>query len=252
MNPFAFEPLDSPLARVSAVSKGIFLVCVSTAAMRFGLVPLSILAGGGIFLMTAMRIPLRGMGKAAAAIGWLALFSAMVRGILPGNGRLFAPETLPESALYSARLAAVFVFARLYYVSTKASELGDYLSLGARRIAGLFGRGAGRPRILRDPGMLLSLSLLFLPRVFENYRRVKDAAELRGYGLRRDRLATTLPMLQTFIFTSIKGALSTAKAMELRSYSEARTISARRSISPADAAVAGAGILLLVFASLGI
>lgn len=251
MNPFAFEPLDSPLARVSAVSKGLFLVCVSAAAMRFNLLPLAMLIGGGIVLMTVTRIPILGMGKAGAAIGWLALFSAMVRGILPGDGRLFAPETLPASALYAARLTAVFVFARLYYVSTKASELGDYLSAGARKVAGLFENKKGKFRILEDPGMLLSLSLLFLPRVFENYGKVKDAAELRGYGLRRNRLATTVPMIQTFIFTSIKGALHTARAMELRGYSEARTISLRR-LSPVDVAVAAAGGILLVIASLGI
>lgn len=248
MNPFAFEPLDSPLAKVSAAPKALVLICVSTAAMRFSPFALAALIGTGAALMASMRIPIRGMGKAAVALAYLALFSAIVRGMLPGDGRFFAVETLPASALYASRLTAVFIFARLYYASTKASELGDCLSLAARKVTNF---KAGGSTILADPGMLLSLSLLFLPRVFDNYQRVKDAAELRAYGIRRKRLANTLPMLQTFIFTSMKGALVTARAMELRGYSEARTISPQR-LSLADAAIAVGGVILLILAGLGI
>ncbi len=251
MNPFAFEPLDSPLANLSAASKAIFLICVSTAAMSFSPIPLVLLIVGGLLLMPAMRIPFKGMGRAGAAIGYLALFSAIVRGIFPGDGRVFAVETLPDSGLYAARLAAVFVFARVYYVSTKASELGDYLSAAARGIAGFFRKNEGRSIVLSDPGMMVSLSLLFLPRVFENYRRVKEAAELRGYGIRRNRLAGMLPMLQTFVFMSIKGALAAARSMELRGYSEDRTISLRN-FSRLDIALAASGALLLLLAGLGI
>lgn len=246
MNPFAFEPLDSPLARISAVSKGFLLICVSTAAMSFGLIPLAALLAGSVLLMAAARLPFKGMGKPALAIAYLALFSAIVRGIFPGGGRLFDLRSLPASGLYALRLATVFLFARLYYVTTKAAELGDYLSLAARKARKPQARGT-RTGILSDPGMLLTLSLLFLPRVFDNYRKVKDAATLRAYGIRRRSLANTLPMLQTFIFMSIKGALATARAMESRGYSEDRTIAVARLSFP-DAAVIMLGIALLILA----
>lgn len=250
MNPFAFEPLDSPLAKLSAASKALFLICASAAAMRFAAVPLAVLSGLVVVLAAAMRIPFKGMGKAAAGIGYLILFSAFVRGILPGDGRLFAVETLPASALYAVRLAAVFLFARLFYVSTKASELGDYLSAAARKAVNLFGRKTGPSTIVGDPGMIVSLSLAFLPKVFENYRKVKEAAEMRGYGLRRKKLFSALPMLQTFIFTSIKGALRTAEAMDSRGYSEARTIGLP-AFTRVDAAVAAGGVFLLVLSAIG-
>lgn len=258
MNPFAYEPLNSPLARLGAPSKAFFLACASMAAMRFGLPALIALLGAGIFLLAAFRIGTSGMGRPALALGVLVAFSALVRGLLPGDGRIFAAETLGASALYAARLAAVFVFARLYYASTKAAELGDYLSLAARKARSWFG---GKKRIeadspasdspAADPGMMLSLSLLFLPRVFEHYRNVREAAEIRGYGLRRRSMSGAMAMLQTFLYVSVRGALRTALAMELRGYSPSRTIIAP-ALKAADAAVAAAGLALLAAAFLGL
>ena len=250
MNPFAFEPLDSPLAKASAISKGFLLISVSTAAMNFSLMRLIALFCAGVLLMAGMRLSFKGIGKPAIAIGYLVIFSAIARGIFPGEGRLFDFASLPASALYGLRLATVFLFARMYYVTTKASELGDYLSLAVRKVRKSNAREPAA-HLLADPGMLLTLSLLFLPKVFDNYQKVKDAAELRAYGIRRRRLANTLPMLQTFIFMSIKGALITAKAMELRAYSEDRTIIPGR-FSLIDAGVLIAGAILFILAGLSV
>ena len=240
VNPFAFDAPDSPLAHASAATKAFFLVCLSTAGMSLGFLPLSLLLAGGIILIASMHLPFRGMGKPALVIAWLLAFSALVRGILPGDGRIFAIETLSGSGLYALRLSVIFIFARIYYVSTKASELGDILSVAARK-AGM----------RTDPGMMLSLSLLFLPRVFENYQRARDAAELRGYNRAGRRMRGLLPMLHTYMFTSIKGALATARAMEVRGYSELRTIQLR-GFSTMDAVIATAGSLLLVLTRLGL
>jgi len=254
MNPFAFEPLGSPLARMSALAKGIFLLCVSIAAMKYGLIPLSLLAAAGLLIQCAAGITFRGMGRMTLLIAYLSLFSAIVRGILPGDGRIFAIETLSGSALYSLRLATVFIYARLFYVSTKASSLGEFLTRASRKASGLFRPGLSKTApsdtgILSDPGMLLSLSMLFLPRVFENYTKVKEAAALRGYGSGRKKIAHFLPMMQTFIFMSIKGALLTARAMELRSYSNQRTIERER-FAGADFVIAVAGASLILVACL--
>lgn len=263
MNPFAYEPLDSPLARLGAPSKALFLICASTAAMRFGLPALIALLGSGIVLIAAFRVGAAGMGRPALALGAIVAFSALIRGMFPGDGRIFAAETLGASALYAARLAAVFVFARLYYASTKATELGDCLSLAARKAKSWFGgakRTIGNPPAAdsptadspaADPGMMLSLSLLFLPRVFEHYRSVREAAEIRGYGLKRRSIPGAMAMLQTFLYVSVRGALRTAQAMELRGYSPSRTIPAPM-FKPADAAAAAAGLALLAAAFLGI
>jgi energy-coupling factor transporter transmembrane protein EcfT len=266
VNPFAFEPQGSPLAGISALAKGIFLLCVSVAAMKYRLIPLSMLACAGLLIQCAAGISFHGMGKTSLFIFYLSLFSAIVRGILPGEGRFFAIETLPDSALYSLRLVSVFIYARLYYVSTKSAALGDFLTNASRKISRLLRPApkkkpfvtqtkgsrtspAGEAGILSDPGMLLSLSLLFLPRVFENYTRVRDAAVLRGFGASRKKFLQVLPMLQTFIFMSIKGALLTARAMELRGYSSGRTLD-REKFDGVDVAIACMGLSLLCIAFL--
>jgi len=253
MNPFAYEPLDSPLIFLAAPSKAFFLICASTAAMRFNLPALAALLGAGVILLVSLRVGASGMGGPALALGFLVGFSTLVRGIFPGDGRVFATETLGASALYAARLAAVFVFARLYYASTKAAELGDCLSVAIRKARSRF---AASDRLAAtsptaDPGIMLSLSLLFLPRVFEHYRNVREAAEIRGYGLRRHRMSGSMAMLRTFLYVSVRGALRTAQAMELRGYSPSRTIVAPP-LKQADAAVAAAGLVLLAAAFLGL
>jgi len=267
VNPFAFEPQGSPLAGISALAKGTFLLCVSIAAMKYRLVPLSILACAGILIQCAGGISFQGMGKTSLFILYLSLFSAIVRGILPGEGRFFAIETLPDSALYSFRLASVFIYARLYYVSTKTAALGEFLTNASRKILRFLGSAPQKTPVLRtqpegshtnvareagilsDPGMLLSLSLLFLPRAFENYMRVRDAAVLRGFGASRKKILHVLPMLQTFIFMSIKGALLTARAMELRGYSSGRTLDSEK-FTGVDFAIVCMGLSLLLIAFL--
>lgn len=234
-----------------------FLVCAAAAAMRFSPLPLALLAVAGFVLMPALDIPLKGMGRAAAGLALLSLFAALFRGMFPGDGRMFAAETLPLSALYAMRLFSLFFFARLFYASTKAADLGDHISAAARKLRALrdFTPARQSPsQILADPGMFFSLSLLFLPRVFETYRKVKEAAEVRAYGLCRrpgEKLKKTPAMLQTFMFESLKGALRASTAMEARGYSPGRTLDSPR-FAPRDAVIILVGCLLFALALVGV
>lgn len=252
MNPFAFEPANSPLAELSAFAKAVFLIFVTLVAMQFQIVPLLVLVGAGFFLHFPMRVPLRSMRKTILFIVYLSCFSTAMRGIFPGDGRLFAPETLPASLVYALRLLAVFLYTHLYFASTKAAELGEYLTASARWISARIrkvrktGSGhSGADGMVSDPGMMLSLSLLFLPRAFENYQKVSEAAKVRGYGLKKNKMRDLLAILQTFIFANIKSALITARAMEMRGYSNRRTIKPSRLVF-ADFALMGAGAGLYI------
>jgi energy-coupling factor transporter transmembrane protein EcfT len=234
MNPFAYEPLDSPLRSMSALPKGVALVCLSAAAFRAGFALLVGLAVVLAALSLALKTGFKGAGPALRGLALLIAISALMRGLLPGDGRFFAAESLPASLTYALRLGIVFIGARMFYLSTRIAELGDSLSLLARRIGS--GRGSGsaghssagdeapRPLFLTDPGTFFTLALLFLPRVFEHFRKTKEAAIMRGYGSRRQKPAATLAYLLAIIFTSIKGALRTAVAMEARGYSTRRTL----------------------------
>lgn len=260
MNPFAYEPLDSPLRSMSALPKAAALVCLSAAAFSVGSASLPVLALLVLLASLALRIRAKGSGPALRGLAFLITLSALMRGILPGDGRLFALESLPGSLTYALRLAVVFFGARMFYLTTRVAELGDSLTWLSRRLGRRRCEGRRRearslkasraepdspPRslFLADPGVFLTLSLLFLPRVFEQYRKTREAAIMRGYGVKRQKPAATLAYLLAIIFTSMKGALRTAVAMEARGYSPQRTI---RPVlfSRADLPIVAASILL--------
>lgn len=217
MNPFAFEYPESGFSKLSPLSKMAFLVAVSTCAMRCGAPALAILLVLGIVLHAAGRIGFGGSGRAALLVLWLGGFAAVARGAVPGDGRPFALETLPEAALYTLRLLAVLAFARLFFASTRVGELGDSLSRLARKLGAK--RGA-----LADPGILISLTLCFLPRTYDTYLRVQDAAALRSGRKAGKTPGMSLRVLGTFIVCSVRSALGTAQAMDLRGYSPGRTL----------------------------
>ncbi len=252
MNPFALQPLSGPLPKLSALAKAIFLICLSVAAMRLDILPSSLLFALLLALGALMGLRLRDGAAASRGLVALLAFSALARGVFPGDGRIFAVESLKPSTLYALRLGTIFAAARLFYASTKVSELGDYLSAGfrrLRRIAAFLGkRGKARandrpPSLASDPGMMLSLSLVFIPRAFENYKRIRESAESRGYGAGRSRFFSGVALLRALVFSSVKNSLRTAEAMEARSYSPERRIMLSR-LKSADMLLIGLGLFL--------
>jgi len=227
-NPFAFEPGESALATMHPLAKLAFLLGIASAAMRSTLgVLLGLFALG---LLVLMRLP-RVAGGALLSIALLTAFAALVRGILPGDGRLFDVTTLPASGLYALRLLTVYVYSRLFYATTHVSEIGDWMTAAIRMFHRLF-RGKKRdPRketgILEDPGMLFSLVLRFLPQIFDTYQRIKEAGEVRGIRLSRRNIRRTFLMLEQLIVGSMVQAWRTAVAMDARGYSPQRSLRLR-------------------------
>jgi energy-coupling factor transporter transmembrane protein EcfT len=252
LNPFALQPLSGPLPRLSALAKAIFLICLSVAAMRLDILASSLLLALLLVLGALMGLRLGDGAAASRGLAVLLVFSALARGLFPGDGRIFAVESLRPSIIYALRLGTIFAAARLFYASTRVAELGDYLSAGfrrLRRVAASFrkrgkARGSDRPPSLAsDPGMMLSLSLLFIPRAFESYKRIRESAESRGYGVGRSRFFPGLALLQALVFSSVKNSLRTAEAMEARSYSPERRIMLSR-LKSADMLLIGLGLFL--------
>lgn len=228
-NPFAFEPGKSSLTTMHPLAKLAFLLGVASAAMRSSLGVLLVLFAFG--LLALMRLP-KVAGGALLSIAALTAFAALVRGIMPGDGRLFDVTTLPESGLYALRLFTVYVYSRLFYATTRVGEIGDWMTAAVRVVRRLFRRSRSAQEkeygIMGDPGMLFSLVLLFLPRIFDTYQRIKEAGEVRGIGLSRRNGHRTLLMLEQLIIGSMVQAWRTAVAMEARGYSPQRSLRLKR------------------------
>ena len=228
--------------------------------MNLSLLPLVILLA--LFLASGqmMGLKLKEAAGAGLSLGILMLFTSLARGIFPADGRLFAPESLAPSALYALRLVLIFACARLFYASTRVSQLGDFLTILIRLLLtrkGSVARGketdteedGKNPSLAADPGMMLSLALVFVPRAFENFKKLREAALVRGYRKGKARLGSSLALLSAFIFSSIKSSLRTAEAMEARAYNPGRTIILPR-FSPADLALTCIGLLVVILSLL--
>ena len=247
MNPFSYQHAGGALSRLTATSKTIALALLSVAAMRAPAGAALLLAFAGLsgarFSAGALRgargVLLLAFGAALARgllpdLGAAGLFSAGTADAAPGAFRFFDPATLGDSLAYAIRLLAVYFLGCAYYASTLPWELGDAATRLARRalrFAGIvngFGRrsahGAAPATGAPDPGIYLGLTLAFLPRAFERYRRTREAAALRGYGMADRRPGPLVAVLARFAYASVRDALLTSRAMELRCYDPARTI----------------------------
>ncbi|MCX7775322.1 MAG: energy-coupling factor transporter transmembrane protein EcfT [Spirochaetaceae bacterium] len=276
LNPFAFEPGASPLARLHPVAKLIFLLAITSLVMKSGVTLLLALALAATVLQWGL--PLHG-GASIGFVLWLSLFAAIVRGVLPGDGRLFDPATLGPSAYYALRLVAVFLFSRAFYATTRIAEIGDWITAGwrllrkalirirpSRRTGNVIASARGsvtspggtgdaievdtdgsapHADIADDPGIFITLTLLFLPRIFDLYTRIDEAGEIRGIRLRRRNVLRSLGMLQQLVFAGMRQAYRTSLAMEVRGYNPDRALRLRP-FNAADWAVMAVPLLLLL------
>jgi len=251
VGPFRFSWGDFPARRFHPLSKLVALLALSLASTQaralwlpaLAVAAMATLAAAGAF-RPGLAQGLRLLARDARFLIPLGLFIAVFRVVDPWGPHLFEPSEFLPALLYVARLAMVFAFAEAYFRSTSAGELSAATTGLARR---LFRRDD------LDPGLYLSLAVNFIPRCFDAWERAREAALARGYGGRqgrRPRLRASLALLESFVAGSIRGALSTAEALETRGYTPGRTLQSLP-FRPADfvlvsaSAVAAAAALLV-------
>ena len=224
-NPFRFVWGDYPARRLHPISKLVVFLSLSLAATtaRAPLLPCIAVATLGALISaggfrSGILEGLGALGRDGRFLLPLASFIVVFRLFDPWSKAFFHPDELPYALLYVARLGILFALAQAFFRSTSAEELAAAATYFMRRLT---------HREDLDPGLYLSLAICFIPRCFDAYVRSREAALARGYGGRRGRhprFRSSLLLLESFVASSIKGALSTAEALEARGYSPGRSV----------------------------
>jgi energy-coupling factor transport system permease protein len=114
------------------------------------------------------------------------------------------PVTLEAAAFGASRGLALWV------ILAVSSTLNDILS--PYELVRL------TPRFLRQAGLVISITLAFVPQTVRSFRQVREAQAIRGHQLRgiRDLTALLVPLLAD----SLEKAVQLAEAMEARGYGQ--------------------------------
>lgn len=222
---FRYRPADTPIHRIPALLKFVGLAAAGVCA--FLPYPVFPIACGFTLITLALlaRIPLAAHRQNARILFWYALAILFFRfaGPLPDASAL--KLGLAESGIYLFRLALAVLAGTVFFETTSAMEIRhalyrvqDALARIARRI--LPARLSPATRRFPDVAFLLSLTISFIPRIFDAWSRLNRSWDARGGALDRSprgawkRLTTLIPLL---IITLLDIAAETDRAIQNRS-----------------------------------
>ena len=215
---FLYTRGDTLLHRVPAGAKLVALFLAAPLAFAFDGVPLAAL-GAALVLATALSRPRAGeiVSLFRVVLGYGVLMAAFTLVGRPLSGEV-AREALANTALYLLRLSVVVLSSGVFYRTTSGVELREALYSFRRRLVTLVPPLA----LVPDPVPSLSLTLLFIPRVFAAWTALDRAWIARGGNGPADgnplarawrggkKLGILLPVLVTNLLTM---AETTERAM---------------------------------------
>ena len=222
---FRYRPADTVVHRIPALIKlaglaavGFCVFLPNTAfpiACGLALIALALIA----------RIPLAAHRQNARILFWYALGILFFRFVGPLPDAAALKQDLAESGLYLFRLALAVLAGTVFYETTSALEIRhaiyraqDALARVASRL--LPARLSPAQRRYPDVAFLLSLSISFIPRIFDAWSRLNRSWDARGGARDRSprgtvkRLTTLIPLL---IVTLLDLAAETDRALQNRS-----------------------------------
>jgi len=186
---FRYRPADTPVHRLPAGLKlaGMFLVTV--AVFSAGLPGLLASSAALAFLALLARIPASVHLRNLRILLSYALFILAFRLAGTGFEAAFLRRMLGETGTYLWQLSAVLLAGTLFYETTGTLEIRHCLAavqLFFQRLANRLLRTFDRPEAeLPDIAFLLSLTISFIPRIFEAWTDLTRAWDARGGTLHR-------------------------------------------------------------------
>ena len=222
---FGYRAANTPIHRASAIGKLAALAIAGFCA--FASHPVFPLAAGATLVIAAVlaKVPFSSHRRNFGIVAGYAVLIAVFRFIGPLPDRASLIGGLTETGIYVSRLAIALLAGTVFYETTGSLAVRDAL-YGIQR---LFVRATRllpfRRRVEADaPGidlaLLFSLTVSFIPRVFETWDRLNRSWDARGGNARRGirgalvRVSTLIPIL---IITLLGVASVTERAIRNRS-----------------------------------
>ena len=222
---FRYRPEATIIHRIPALMKLVGLAAAGVCAFLPN--PVFPIACGLALIALALlaRIPLAAHRQNARILFWYALAILFFRfaGPLPDAAAL--KSGLADSGIYLFRLALAVLAGTVFYETTSSLEIRQAIYRvqdALARIAGrlLPARLSPATRRYPDVALLLSLTISFIPRIFDAWSRLNRSWDARGGARDRSprgawkRLTTLIPLL---IVTLLDVAAETDRAIQNRS-----------------------------------
>lgn len=178
-----YVPVASPVHRLPAGVKLLALVAVSVVVFAVPTLPVvgSVLAAVVLVGLGVARLPAALLGRQVRAVLWWLLALAVVTGLISGGA---------AAALVVLRLLALVLAAAVVTATTRVTELVAVVEwlCSPLRVFGV------RPARI---GLLIAMTLRFIPLVAERAERIREAQAARGGTVRGIRAWTTtaVPLL---------------------------------------------------------
>ncbi len=225
---FRYRPSDTPVHRLPALLK-LFLL-LGTTGLAFSPSPRALVLVS--FFLVLAAIPARpspqSLLPAVRTLFAWGLFIACFRLLGKSLSPAVVARELGETGMYLWRLSAALLGGTLFYETTSGMEIRDALrdlqDGGQRLLEGgwrlLYRKPGGLPPRLPDFAAAVSLTLVFIPRVFETWNEAELAWKARG-GLEKTsplraftRLGVLIPI---FLLRLADMAAQTERAVRNRS-----------------------------------
>lgn len=205
--------------RVKLISSLLFIITIFFVKSFLGYIPFVILLA---LMIGVGKIPIKSIIKSIKPLIWILLITGLINLFTTDGKTLFTIFSL--RATYEGLYKTVFMFIRIIMIvistsvltfTTSPMELTD----GLEKLFGplkRFGFPAG------ELAMMVSISLRFIPTLFEEAQRIKMAQMARGADFESgnviNRAKNMIPLLVPLFINSFKRSDDLATAMEARLY----------------------------------
>jgi energy-coupling factor transporter transmembrane protein EcfT len=207
-----------PVASIDPTCRLACLALLSSSALLASWILCACLACVFFILLALSGLSVLRILRETLFVVVFALATAALRAFGSIGATLQLVQISEDAGIFGLRLLAAYWAGRLFYASTRPSEIRD----SATRIC------RGFPVLRRyDIGLAISLTLNYIPLIFQEWRDTAQAARSRGLPS-RPRVVQVIPMIASFLRRLMLKAVRVPEALNARGWSASRGLAPMR------------------------